>query len=45
MRIQIVVVTRVPAMTCAKLCFSNLILDQAIKGEKRKRNKKYGESK
>lgn len=40
---QIVAVTSVPAMTCPKVCFFNIILDHAIKGEKRKRSRKYGE--
>lgn len=41
---QIMAVKKVPARTCGKSCFFNTILDQPIKGEKRKSSRKYGEN-
>lgn len=42
---QMANVTSVPAITCAKVCFFNSTLVQAIKGRKIKRRYVYGEGK
>jgi hypothetical protein len=42
MRMEMESVTSVPKVTCERVCFSRAILDQAMKGVKRKNMNRYG---